>query len=83
MNYHYSEFRGKGLGKTAFFIGAGLVIGKHVGEQIVLAIKYVDRAIIKEIEKSKTYKKFCDKNDILHQDSKNNENTVVDIGFHM
>lgn len=83
MNYHYSEFRGKGLGKTAFFIGAGLVIGKYVGEQIVFAIKYLNRATIKEIKKSETYKKFCDKNDILHQDSKNNEDTVVDIGFHM
>lgn len=83
MNYHYSEFRGKGLGKTAFFIGAGLVIGKYVGEQIVFAIKCLNRATIKKIEKSETYKKFCDKNDIPHQDSKNNEDTVVDIGFHM
>ena len=83
MNYHYSEFRGKGLGKTAFFIGAGLVIGKYVGEQIVFAIKCLNRATIKEIEKSETYKKFCDKNDIRHKDSKNNEDTVVDIGFHM
>lgn len=83
MNYHYSEFRGKGLGKTAFFIGAGLVIGKYVGEQIVLAIKYVDSAISEGIQESETYKKFCDKNDILHQDSKDNEDTVVDIGFHM
>lgn len=83
MNYHYSEFRGKGLGKTAFFIGAGLVIGKYVGERIVLAIKFVDSAISERIQESETYKKFCDKNDILHQDSKNNEDTVVDIGFHM
>lgn len=83
MNYHYSEFRGKGLGKTAFFIGAGLVIGKYVGERIVLAIKFVDSAISEGIQESETYKKFCDKNDILHQDSKNNEDTVVDIGFHM
>lgn len=83
MNYHYSEFRGKGLGKTAFFIGAGLVIGKYVGEQIVLAIKYLDSTIAKEIKKSDMYKKFCDKNGIQCQDSKNNEDTVVDIGFHM
>lgn len=83
MNYHYSEFRGKGLGKTAFFICAGLVIGKYVGEQIVLAIKFVDSAISEGIKKSDTYKKFCDKNGIQYQDSKNNEDTVVDIGFHM
>ena len=83
MNYNYSEFRGTGLGRTAFFIGAGLVIGKYVGEQIVLAIKYVDIAIGKRIQESETYKKFCDKNGILHQDSKDNEDTVVDIGFHM
>lgn len=83
MNYHYSEFRGKGLGKTAFFIGAGLVIGKYVGERIVLAIKFVDSAISEGIQESETYKKFCDKNDIQYRDSKNNEDTVVDIGFHM
>lgn len=69
MNYHYSEFRGKGLGKTAFFIGAGLVIGKYVGGQIVLAIKCLDRAIIKEIDKSEIYKKFCDKHGIQYQNS--------------
>lgn len=80
MHVYYA----KGLFKNALAVGAGLVVGKCLGEYITAGIDEVGKIVLKLSAKkgNETAQKACDELNIEYEQKPDNEESEVTMGFH-